>query len=206
MLSTLPTGSHKCRETRSARAALLTRLSGRSRLPRNDPSTISSPATSAADPDKPGRPRSDRQPRNHSPPALTRTRVQISDTVASQDSGCLTVDKATPAWPTRAPCPPAVASASLQGYGDSCSGDPRGGPRGAFMSRRASCGMMILLPAVASWIRWYGLTLFVGMDRAPPTSLWLRWPGARREEQGWRREPSIGSARQRCCICGRGMR
>ena len=63
----------------------LKRPSGRSRLLRNDPSTISSPAPTAADPDKPGRPRSDRhrQPHNHSPPALTRARVQINDIVAS---------------------------------------------------------------------------------------------------------------------------
>src|SRR5215210_8381407 len=90
MPSRLPTRSQKCRETRSSRAALLTRLSGRSRLLRNDPSTISSPATAAADPDKPGRPRSDRQPHNHSPPALTRARVQISITLPTAGSvaGC----------------------------------------------------------------------------------------------------------------------
>src|SRR4051794_28026291 len=80
MTPTLSASSQKCRETRPARAALLKRPSGRSRLLRNDPSTISSPATPAADPDKPGRPRSDRQPNNHSPPALTSARVQISNT------------------------------------------------------------------------------------------------------------------------------
>jgi len=79
----LPASSQKCREARPARAALQTRPSGRSRLLRNDPSTISSPAPAAADPDKPGRPRSDRQPNNHSPPALTSTRVQISGTLRS---------------------------------------------------------------------------------------------------------------------------
>src|SRR4051812_5016620 len=78
MTPRLPASSRKCRETRLTRAALLKRPSGRSRLLRNDPSTISSPATTAADPDKPGRPRSDRQPHNHSPPALTTARVQIS--------------------------------------------------------------------------------------------------------------------------------
>src|SRR3954470_12335352 len=78
MTPRLPASSRKCRETRPARAALLKRPSGRNRLLRNDPSTISSPATTAADPDKPGRPRSDRQPHNHSPPALTTARVQIS--------------------------------------------------------------------------------------------------------------------------------
>src|SRR4051794_5313346 len=78
MTPRLPASSRKCRETRPARAALLKRPSGRSRLLRNDPSTISSPATTAADPDKPGRPRSDRQPHNHSPPALTSPPVQIS--------------------------------------------------------------------------------------------------------------------------------
>src|SRR3954454_12599009 len=82
MPSRLPTRSQKCRETRPSWAALLTRLSGRSRLLRNDPSTISSPAPAAADPDKPGRPRSDRQPHNHSPPDLTRARVQISGTLS----------------------------------------------------------------------------------------------------------------------------
>src|SRR3954454_10598182 len=80
MTPKLPAGSRKCRETRPTRAALLKRPSGRSRLLRNDPSTISSPATPAADPDKPGRPRSDRQPHNHSPPALTSPPVQISGT------------------------------------------------------------------------------------------------------------------------------
>jgi hypothetical protein len=82
MTPTLPAGSRMCRESRPTRAALLTRPSGRSRLLRNDPSTISSPARAAADPDKPGRPRSDRQPQphNHSPPALTRAQVQISST------------------------------------------------------------------------------------------------------------------------------
>src|SRR3954454_19979329 len=84
MTPTLSASSQKCRETRPARAALLKRPSGRSRLLRNDPSTISSPATPAADPDKPGRPRSDRQPNNHSPPDLTSARVQISDTSVSQ--------------------------------------------------------------------------------------------------------------------------
>src|SRR3954454_6180597 len=78
MPSRLPTRSQKCRETRPYRAALLTRLSGRSRLLRNDPSTISSPAPAAADPDKPGRPRSDRQPTTTHPEALTRDGVQIS--------------------------------------------------------------------------------------------------------------------------------
>src|SRR3954453_4160491 len=80
MTLTLPASSHKCRETRPPRTALPRRLSGRSRLLRNDPSTITSPAPTAADPDKPGRPRSDRhrQPHNHSPPALTRARVQIT--------------------------------------------------------------------------------------------------------------------------------
>src|SRR3954447_1132441 len=78
MTPTLPASSQKCRETRPAWAALLKRPSGRSRLLRDDPSTISSPATPAADPDKPGRPRSDRQPHNHSPPALTTARVRIS--------------------------------------------------------------------------------------------------------------------------------
>src|SRR3954469_6594648 len=87
MTLTLPASSHKCRETRPPRTALPRRLSGRSRLLRNDPSTITSPAPTAADPDKPGRPRSDRhrQPHNHSPPALTRARVQINDIVASRD-------------------------------------------------------------------------------------------------------------------------
>src|SRR4051812_33330528 len=77
MTPRLPAGSRKCRETRPAWAALLKRPSGRSRLLRDDPSTISSPATTAADPDKPGRPRSDRHPHNHSPPALTSPPVQI---------------------------------------------------------------------------------------------------------------------------------
>src|SRR3954464_7851915 len=77
MTPRLPASSRKCRETRPTRAKLLKRPSGRNRLLRNDPSTISSPATTAADPDKPGRPRSDRQPHNHSPPALTSARVQI---------------------------------------------------------------------------------------------------------------------------------
>src|SRR3954453_11946990 len=78
MTPTLPASSHRCRETRPPWAALLKRPSGRSRLLRNDPSTISSPATAAADPDKPGRPRSDRRTHNHSPPALTSAQVQIS--------------------------------------------------------------------------------------------------------------------------------
>src|SRR3954454_15822861 len=82
MTPRLPASSRKCRETRPTRAALLKRPSGRSRLLRNDPSTISSPATTAADPDKPGRPRSDRNPHNHSPPDLTSARVQISGTFA----------------------------------------------------------------------------------------------------------------------------
>src|SRR3954467_14933806 len=89
MTPRLPASSRKCRETRPARAALLKRPSGRSPLLRNDPSTISSPAATAADPDKPGRPRSDRQPHNHSPPALTSPPVQISDTVASCHSATL---------------------------------------------------------------------------------------------------------------------
>src|SRR3982750_4224318 len=80
MTPRLPASSRKCRETHPTRAALLKRPSGRSRLLRDDPSTISSPATQAADPDKPGPPRSDRQPHNHSPPALTWARVQISAT------------------------------------------------------------------------------------------------------------------------------
>src|SRR3954469_13597700 len=82
MTPRLPASSRKCRETPPTRAALLKRPSGRSRLLRDDPSTILSPATQAADPDKPGRPRSDRQPHNHSPPALTWARVQISGTGA----------------------------------------------------------------------------------------------------------------------------
>jgi hypothetical protein len=69
------------RETCSTQAALLTRPSGRSRLLPNDPSTISAPASTAADPDKPGRPRSDRQTHNPSPPALTSARIHISGTL-----------------------------------------------------------------------------------------------------------------------------
>src|SRR3954465_12949486 len=85
MTPKLPASSRKCRETRPTRAALLKRPSGRSRLLRNDPSTTSSPATTAADPDKPGRPRSDRQTHNHSPPTWTAARVQISDTCSDEE-------------------------------------------------------------------------------------------------------------------------
>src|SRR4051794_40561463 len=94
MTLTLPASSHKCRETRPPRTALPRRPSGRSRLLRNDPSTITSPAPTAADPDKPGRPRNDRhrQLHNRSPPALTRARVQINDIVASQDLAPLRLD------------------------------------------------------------------------------------------------------------------
>src|SRR4051812_17591434 len=79
MPTRLPTSSRMDPESRPTRAALRKRPSGRSRLQQDDPSTISSPAQAAADPDKAGRPRSDRNPHNHSPPTLTTTRVQISD-------------------------------------------------------------------------------------------------------------------------------
>src|SRR3954451_2166991 len=78
MPTRLPTSSRMDPEFRPTRAALRKRPSGRSRLQQDDPSTISSPAQAAADPDKAGRPRSDRNPHNHSPPTLTSTRVQIS--------------------------------------------------------------------------------------------------------------------------------
>src|SRR3954453_11742074 len=79
MPTRLPTSSRMDPESRPTRAALRKRPSGRSRLQQDDPSTISSPAQAAADPDKAGRPRSDRNPHNHSPPTLTSTRVQIKD-------------------------------------------------------------------------------------------------------------------------------
>ena len=41
--------------------------------------------------------------------------------------------------------------ASMQEHRDSCSGGRARSSRGVLMSRRASCGMMILLPAIASW-------------------------------------------------------
>src|SRR3954468_14496055 len=78
MPTRLPTSSRMDPEFRPTRAALRKRPSGRSRLQQDDPSTISSPAQAAADPDKAGRPRSDRNPHNHSPPTLTSTRIQIS--------------------------------------------------------------------------------------------------------------------------------
>src|SRR4051794_16628100 len=77
MPTRLPTSSRMDPEFRPTRAALRKRPSGRSRLQQDDPSTISSPAQAAADPDKAGRPRSDRNPHNHSPPTLTSTRIQI---------------------------------------------------------------------------------------------------------------------------------
>src|SRR4051794_23288587 len=79
MPTRLATSSRMDPEFRPTRAALRKRPSGRSRLQQDDPSTISSPAQAAADPDKAGRPRSDRNPHNHSPPTLTSTRIQIRD-------------------------------------------------------------------------------------------------------------------------------
>src|SRR4051812_2675678 len=52
MTPRLPAGPQKRRETRPAWPALLNTPSSRSRFLPNDPSTISSPATPAADPDK----------------------------------------------------------------------------------------------------------------------------------------------------------
>src|SRR3954468_12251668 len=79
MPTRLPTSSRMDPEFRPTRAALRKRPSGRSRLQQDDPSTISSPAQAAADPNKAARPRSDRNPHNHSPPTLTSTRAQIKD-------------------------------------------------------------------------------------------------------------------------------
>src|SRR4051794_38783184 len=70
MPTRLPASSRMDPEFRPNGAALRKRPSGRSRLQQDDPSTISSPAQAAADPDKAGRPRSDRNPHNHSPPDL----------------------------------------------------------------------------------------------------------------------------------------
>jgi hypothetical protein len=58
MATSLPASSRGSRDTRP-RTAVPRRMSGRSRSPRNDPSTITSPASRAAHPDKPGRPRND---------------------------------------------------------------------------------------------------------------------------------------------------
>src|SRR3954451_2181624 len=89
MPTRLPTSSRMDPEFRPTRAALRKRPSGRSRLQQDDPSTISSPAQAAADPDKAGRPRSDRNPHNHSPPTLTSTRIHIMDPTEPAQRGAL---------------------------------------------------------------------------------------------------------------------
>src|SRR3954466_1224826 len=83
MPTRLPTSSRMDPEFRPTRAALRKRPSGRSRLQQDDPSTISSPAQAAADPDKAGRPPIDPNTHNHSPPPLTSTRIQIKDPFAA---------------------------------------------------------------------------------------------------------------------------
>jgi hypothetical protein len=82
MTSTLPAGSRKCRGSRPT-AAAHQRPSGRSHSNRTDPSTITSPTlTGSRTQIRPGIHGAQRQTthHNHSPPPLTRARVQISST------------------------------------------------------------------------------------------------------------------------------
>ena len=82
MTANLPASSLSFRDSRP-RAAVHQRPSGRSRPPRIDPSTITSPATRPSTQISPGARGTNgepRPPRNHSPPALTEAPVQISGT------------------------------------------------------------------------------------------------------------------------------
>jgi hypothetical protein len=85
MTPKLPASSHKCCDTRPP-AAVPKRPSGRSRSPRIDRSTITSPATRPWTQISPGArgttaPTTTAHPHNHSPPTLTTAPVQISSTV-----------------------------------------------------------------------------------------------------------------------------
>jgi hypothetical protein len=84
MTPKLPASSHKCCDTRPP-AAVPKRPSGRSRSPRIDRSTITSPATRPWTQISPGArgttaPTASANPHNHSPPPLTTAPVQISST------------------------------------------------------------------------------------------------------------------------------
>jgi retron-type reverse transcriptase len=84
MTPKLPAGSHKCCDTRP-QAAIPKRPSGRSRSPRIDRSTITSPVTRPCTQISPGArgtiaPTTTAEPHNHSPPTLTPAPVQISST------------------------------------------------------------------------------------------------------------------------------
>jgi hypothetical protein len=82
MTASLPAGSRKCCDTRPP-AAVPKRSSGRSRSPRIDRSTITSPATRPRTQISPGArgtttPTATAELHNHSPPTLTTAPVQIS--------------------------------------------------------------------------------------------------------------------------------
>jgi hypothetical protein len=86
MTPKLPAGSHKCCDTRP-QAAIPKRPSGRSRSPRIDRATITSPATRPSTQISPGARgttalTTTAELHNHSPPTLTTAPVQISSTVA----------------------------------------------------------------------------------------------------------------------------
>jgi hypothetical protein len=83
MAPSLPASSRSFRDTRP-RAAVHQRPSGRSRSPRNDPSTITSPAKRPSTQISPGirgtnKPTRPATPHNHSPPSLTEAPIQISN-------------------------------------------------------------------------------------------------------------------------------
>src|SRR3954454_1750187 len=89
MIPRLPTRSQIVLRDPPGVAALPKRPSGRSRLPRSDPSTVSSPATTPRTQIRPGvrgAIRSTDIPHNHSPPTLTNAPIQIRGKIANARS------------------------------------------------------------------------------------------------------------------------